>query len=44
MHGQPRAASQRWAANIVSSRKASLAICSIASPTKAWISSACASA
>src|SRR5713226_9065450 len=43
MHGQPLAASQRCAAEIASSRKPSLAMDSMASPTKAWISSACAS-
>src|ERR1700722_8366694 len=43
MHGHPRAVSQRCAADIASSRKASLAMDSIASPTNAWISIACAS-
>src|SRR4029079_7294640 len=38
-----RASSQRCAAAIASSRKSSLAIDSMASPTKAWISSAWAS-
>ena len=37
MHAHPRAASQRCAAEIASSRSVSLAMDSIASPTKAWI-------
>ncbi len=43
MHGQPLASSQRCAAAIASSRRPSFTIDSIASPTKAWISSAWAS-
>src|ERR1700722_7740449 len=43
MHGQPLASSQRSACAIASSRRLSSMIASIASPTKAWISSACAS-
>ena len=43
MQGHDRALNQRSAADIASSRKESLAMDSMASPTKAWISSACAS-
>src|SRR6202171_3515296 len=43
MHGQPLASSQRCAVAVATSRRSSLTIDSIASPTKAWISSAWAS-
>src|SRR5262245_26916857 len=43
MQGHDRALSQRSAVSAAISRSASLAMDSMASPTKAWISSACAS-
>src|SRR6185369_3768863 len=43
MHCHPRASSQRCAIAIASSRRSSLTMDSMASPTKAWISSAWAS-